>query len=106
MKPTCPERFASTPSVTVLREIPFVAPALPPQVAQNTPDEFDLPDGGLWATTPRTPLTIHCLTGQLWITQAGNTDDIVLLPGDTHTLAAKGRVVIQALTDARIALAS
>ena len=102
MKPTCPERFVSPLSEPVVREIPRSAPAVPPQVARHAPAEFDLPHGNLWATSPRAALTIRCVVGQVWVTQAGHAEDIVLLAGDAHTLAPRGRAVIQALVDARV----
>jgi hypothetical protein len=104
MKPTCPERFASPLSKPVVREIPLPAPAvgLPRRIARHAPAEFDLPHGNLWATSPRAALTIRCVVGQVWVTQAGHAEDIVLLPGDAHTLAPRGRAVVQALVDARV----
>ena len=99
MKPTCPARV-SAPSLTpVRREIP-----LPEQIARGMPDEFSLPQGALWATSPRADLRIQCLRGELWITQAGSADDIVLLTGESFVPAPRGRVVIQALSEARVAL--
>jgi hypothetical protein len=106
MKPTCPARVSVSPLTPVRREIRPLAttPVLPAQIVRGTPDEFDLPRGALWGTTPRPGLHIRCTRGQLWITQAGSADDIVLLADDTFTPAPRGRVVIQALTDARVNL--
>jgi len=106
MKPTCPERLSASSLTPVRREIRRSAPdpVLPPQLLRRTPDEFDLPHGALWGTSPGPGLRIRCTRGQLWITQAGSTDDVVLLAGDTFTPAPRGRVVIQALTDARVVL--
>jgi hypothetical protein len=108
MKPTCPARVSVSPLTPIRREIRSLAttPVLPAQILRGTPDEFDLPDGALWGTSPRPGLRIRCARGQLWITQAGSADDIVLLAGDTFTPAPKGRVVIQSLTDARVGLLS
>jgi hypothetical protein len=106
MKPTCPARVSVSPLTPVRREIrPFATtPALPAQVVRGTPSEFDLPQGALWGTFPRPGLRIRSARGQLWITQAGSADDTVLLAGQTFTPAPRGRVVIQALTDARVSL--
>jgi hypothetical protein len=99
MKPTCPERLSS-PSVTpVFRELPA---AELPQLRDRTPGEFDLPARALWSLDPRPDIAVHCLSGQLWITQAGDGRDIILLAGESFTPAAKGRVVVQALSDARV----
>jgi hypothetical protein len=53
---------------------------------------------------PRPDLTIRAIAGDVWITQAGNERDVILVKGDVFTPARRGRVVVQALTDARIAL--
>jgi hypothetical protein len=106
MKPTCPEHLSASALTPVRREIRLPAPdaVLPPQIVGGTPAEFDLPHGALWGTSPRLGLRVRCALGQLWITQAGIADDVVLLAGETFTPAPKGRVVIQALTDARVGL--
>jgi hypothetical protein len=106
MKPTCPARVSASPLAPVRREISLPAnpPVLPAQIVRGTPDEFHLPHGALWGTSPRLGLRIRCARGQLWITQAGSADDVVLLPGETFAPAPRGRVVIQALTDARVHL--
>jgi hypothetical protein len=91
--------MSSSPFAPVRREI-----RLPAQIARATPGEFSLPQGALWGASPRPDVRVHCLQGELWITQAGSGDDIVLLAGETFTPAPKGRVVIQALSDARVGL--
>jgi hypothetical protein len=100
MKPTCPARASVSPLTPVRRQIP-----LPAQIVRGTPDEFDLPHGALWGMTPQPDVRIRCSRGQIWITQAGSAADVVLLTGETFAPAPKGRIVIQALTDARVSLA-
>ena len=98
MKPTFPERLgAASP---VFREIPLTREAVVP-----TPGAFDLPQGALWSIEPQRGLTIHCAQGELWITQAGDDRDTVLSVGDAFAPRAKGRIVVQALSDARVVLA-
>lgn len=106
MKPTCPARWSAPSATPVRREIPPSASdaVLLPQIVRGTPSEFSLPQGALWSTSPRADLRIRCVRGELWITQAGSADDIVLLTGQTFAPAPKGRVVIQALSEARVAL--
>lgn len=100
MRPNCPERL-SCPSITpVFRELPATAP-----IARPAPAEFDLPGGALWSTEPHRAMEIRCEDGQLWVTQAGNERDVVLLAGETFVPAPKGRVVVQALTHSRLRVA-
>lgn len=103
MKPTFPERL-STAATPVFREVPPAALG-GAGVMARTSREFNLPKGALWSTEPRHDLTVHCVDGQLWITQAGDGRDIVLTTGETFAPQPKGRVVIQALSDSRIQLA-
>ena len=98
MKPTCPERL-STSATPVFREVPGVS------VLPRPATTFALPQGSLWSTEPRRGLPIHCVEGQIWITQAGDGRDVVLCPGETFIPGPKGRVVVQALLDSRIELA-
>jgi hypothetical protein len=102
MKPTFPERLST--ATPVFREVP-AASLGGVGVTAPTSSEFNLPRGALWSTGPRRDLAVHCIAGQLWITQAGDGRDTVLRTGETFTPASKGRVVIQALTDSRIQLA-
>ena len=103
MKPTFPERL-STAATPVFREVP---PAVlsGTDVFAPTSSAFNLPEGALWSTEPRRNRVVHCLAGQLWITQAGDDRDIVLSAGETFAPHPKGRVVIQALAESRLQLA-
>jgi hypothetical protein len=104
MKPSCPERLSSRPIRPVFREVPAVEFGHD-AIARHVPDEFNLPANALWSTEPRRGMGIRCERGQLWVTQAGDAQDVVLLTGETFVPAAKGRVVVQALTDARVRIA-
>ena len=44
--------------------------------------------------------TLFCDTGVLWITQARDYRDYILLPGDTMTVTNRGKVLVQAMRDA------
>src|SRR5213592_2515990 len=98
MKPTFPEPLgAASP---VFREIPMTREAV-----ASTPGAFDLPQGALWSVEPQRGLTIHCAQGELWITQAGDDRDTILTAGRAFAPRPKGRIVVQALSDARVVLA-
>ena len=44
--------------------------------------------------------TLFCDTGVLWVTQAGDRRDYVLLPGQKMTVTKRGKVLIEAMRDA------
>jgi hypothetical protein len=44
--------------------------------------------------------TLFCETGILWVTQAGDRQDYVLLPGQKMTVTKRGKVLIEAMRDA------
>ena len=44
--------------------------------------------------------TLFCDTGILWVTQAGDRQDYVLMPGQKMTVTKKGKVLIEAMRDA------
>src|SRR4051794_7480881 len=96
MKPSCPERLSVRS--TIFASVPSE------RTRAITPDEFDLPDGALWSTSPHSAHAIECLRGRLWVTQAGDARDIVLGEGETFSAARRGRVVVQALGDSRVGL--
>ena len=47
---------------------------------------------------------VECLTGTLWVTQDGDSRDIVLEPGDSFTFDHRGDALISALDDSRFLL--
>ncbi len=48
------------------------------------------------------PVLVYCLTGTLWLTRAGQSEDIVLRAGETRKLEGRGRIVISAFEDSRL----
>lgn len=44
--------------------------------------------------------TLFCDTGILWVTQAGDRQDYVLLPGQQMTVSKRGKVLVEAMRDA------
>lgn len=49
----------------------------------------------------RVPVEIRCLSGQLWITQDGKIDDVVLQAGQSHWLAGPARDILLSAVGAR-----
>lgn len=48
--------------------------------------------------------TVTALSGAVWITQDGDTRDIVLAPGNSFTLDRKGLAMLSAFGDARVCI--
>jgi hypothetical protein len=44
--------------------------------------------------------TLLCDTGVLWVTQAGDRQDYVLMPGQKMTVTKRGKVLVEAMRDA------
>ena len=68
---------------------PRIAPA--PQPLQQ------LQSGALLVLPHPVGARLHCVSGCLWITQDGDSEDIVLYPGDSHASRGAARVIVQAL---------
>jgi hypothetical protein len=47
---------------------------------------------------------VECISGSLWITQDGDSRDIVLAPGDSFSFDRSGDALISALDDSRFLL--
>lgn len=60
--------------------------------------------GDLLRLAGRRGQRISSRRGTLWLTQDGDPDDIVLGPGESHTLDADGPVLIQALDRASVSV--
>jgi hypothetical protein len=45
---------------------------------------------------------LAALQGNLWITQQGDSEDFVLRPGERFTITRPGKVVVQAMREARV----
>lgn len=41
--------------------------------------------------------TVRCIETHLWITEEGWSNDIIVAPGETHSIKSKGRVAISTL---------
>ena len=66
---------------------------------------IDLQNGEMWASNDRHNVTQICVCrGSVWITQTGCPDDHVLQTGVRMTPSPRGKIVVQALTDARICI--
>jgi hypothetical protein len=48
--------------------------------------------------------TIQCLDGRIWVTHEGDSRDVVLSAGRSFAPSRSGRVVVQALSAARVRL--
>ena len=44
--------------------------------------------------------TLFCYTGILWVTQSGDRQDYVLLPGQQMIVTKRGKVLVEAMRDA------
>ena len=50
-------------------------------------------------------LRLTCRAGRCWLTQAGDSRDIILDPGDEFAVITNGRLIITAFTPSRLTLA-
>ncbi|MFT3847397.1 MAG: DUF2917 domain-containing protein [Propionivibrio sp.] len=57
------------------------------QVARNVGEVVLLP--------PRSAQVVHAIDGILWITQAGETEDILLHAGESRSFSGRGRIAVQ-----------
>ncbi len=55
---------------------------------------------------PQRDLTIRCISGQLWLTRQGDSEDYVLGPGQALGVGRDDQAVIQALRASRFSLGS
>lgn len=63
-----------------------------------------LPRGAMRPIADGRGLVLLCLDGHLWLTQEGDTRDIVLDPGQTARIERDGLTIVQALSHARLQL--
>ena len=47
-------------------------------------------------------LTVSCMDGEIWLTQSGDLNDHLILPGMSFTVSCKGKVVMIALNSATL----
>ena len=53
-------------------------------------------------TLTQRPATVRCLSGEVWLTQTGGREDIVLESGQSFVCQREGQIVAQGLTDAML----
>jgi hypothetical protein len=95
---TCPPKLApKTPrrSPAVAESVRAVA------VPGSCAETMKLRDGELWSADGLTgALQVRCVSGNVWLTQEGRAEDIVIGPGGMCVVPGYGKVVVQALDDA------
>lgn len=47
-------------------------------------------------------LVVHCISGEVWITQEGDASDILLSPNKQFTITKNGLVLLEALEHAKL----
>ena len=47
-------------------------------------------------------MTVSCLDGEIWLTQSGDINDHLILPGKSFTVSCKGKIVLIALNSATL----
>lgn len=66
--------------------------------------ELCLQNGDPLRLTHASGTRLRCVSGILWITQAGEAGDIFLAPGQSHLIDSKGLVLIESIGAGRIRL--
>ena len=66
-------------------------------VMRLTDSLITIDDGQAISLQRRNVTTIRCIERQLWLSQEGLANDIVLSQGESVTLRAHGRIVVQSL---------
>jgi hypothetical protein len=64
----------------------------------------ELRSGALMRVEEGTGHDVAVFDGLLWITQSGDARDVFLRPGETFSFDGSGRIVMQALSHARVAI--
>ena len=64
--------------------------------------ELKLTARSLQRVDDRASRVINCVQGIIWITQEGDLEDHVLMPGEQFEATKPGLVVVEALRDARL----
>ncbi len=60
--------------------------------------------GGELRHLPQRDLTIRCISGQIWLTRHGDSEDYFLGPGQTLKVGRDDQALIQGLRDSRFRL--
>jgi hypothetical protein len=86
---------------SLLGSLRSVFPLLPPvRKEQQEVEERRLALNEVWSVDPQRgeTLTVECLTGACWISRTGDSEDVLLQPGESCIWPGSGRVVAQAMT--------
>jgi hypothetical protein len=75
-------------------------PAEPRSQGDVLPAVLRLAHGSVRTIDPAAARVVRCITGTLWLTQEGNPADVVLGAGERFVAARRGKIVVQALSDA------
>ena len=71
------------------------------RIAEDMPAEIKLGDHKIFQIdNSQGPMAIKSVNGILWVTIPNDPNDHILKPGDHLLVNARGKVVMQALTDA------
>lgn len=93
----------STPVYLLPAAVSRYNASVPPLFATETAMELVLAKNDIVTLDgDQSGLQLHCRSGHLWLTQAGDSRDHLLAPGQHHTIARRGRVVIWALAPATL----
>lgn len=77
-----------------------LSPAYPAPAAVQSVHALEA-DGVLAIEPEGRSLRLLCDHGQVWVTQAGDSRDVILSPGVAFTSTGTGKIVVQALEPAR-----
>lgn len=66
--------------------------------------EIDLPADRPIRLNRAQGIRLRCITGTIWITVAGQTEDIFLSPGESWQIAGNGLCLIESIADGRFRL--
>jgi hypothetical protein len=73
----------------------------PPEIAVQI---LDLQNGHLLTLSPGTAQRVQVLYGRIWLTENGRSEDVFAASGEVIDLSPRGRVLIEGLGFARIAV--
>lgn len=66
--------------------------------------EIDLPADRPIRLSKAQGIRLHCTSGTIWITVAGQTEDVFLSPGESWQIAGKGLCLVESIADGRFRL--
>ena len=71
---------------------------------EKNPFIVELDRGAVLSVAARPGTRVNCLQGTLWLTEDHAPGDVILEAGGAHTVASRGRAVVQAMAPARVAV--